>query len=193
MTVNNRILKWSKFLSQIFNPLFSLLVFFVYKENKYENFSQSAIKFLRLFIFLILPVCIWIFSRVKSGKYTDSDVSDRKQRKSLYLFISAALSFYILFNYIINKSWDLVLLYLLILILLMQISNLLIKSSMHTALNIFVAALFFSENFVWGIVWFLISILVGITRILLKRHTLQEVLSGGIIAVIVSAFYLYFN
>ncbi|WP_233740460.1 hypothetical protein [Halpernia humi] len=64
---------------------------------------------------------------------------------------------------------------------------------MHTALNIFVAALFFSENFVWGIVWFLISILVGITRILLKRHTLQEVLSGGIIAVIVSAFYLYFN
>lgn len=193
MTVNNRLLKWSKFLSQIFNPLFSLIVFFVYKESKNGSFVQSALKFLWLFIFLILPVLIWIFSRVKSGKYTDSDVSDREQRKSLYLFISAALSVYILFNYFVNKTWDLVLIYVLVLILLMQISNLLIKSSMHTALNIFVAALFFSENFVWGIVWLLISILVGITRILLKRHTLQEVLSGGIIAVFVSAFYLYFN
>lgn len=193
MTVNNRLLKWSKFLSQIFNPLFSLIVFFVYKESKNGSFVQSALKFLWLFIFLILPVLIWIFSRVKSGKYTDSDVSDREQRKSLYLFISAALSVYILFNYFVNKTWDFVLLYLLVLILLMQISNLLIKSSMHTALNIFVAALFFSENFVWGIVWLLISILVGITRILLKRHTLQEVLSGAIIAVFVSAVYLYFN
>ena len=87
MTVNNRLLKWSKFLSQIFNPLFSLIVFFVYKESKNGSFVQSALKFLWLFIFLILPVLIWIFSRVKSGKYTDSDVSDREQRKSLYLFI----------------------------------------------------------------------------------------------------------
>lgn len=193
MTVHTAILKLSKFLSQIFNPLFSLLIFFIYKESKYASFSESVIKFLWLLILLILPIIMWIYGHVKSGKYTDSDVSDRKQRKSLYLFISAALSFYILINYLINKNWDSVLIYLLILIFFMQISNLMIKSSMHTALNIFVSALFFSESLVWGIVWLLISIIVGITRILLKRHTLQEVLSGATIAIIVSSFYLYFN
>ncbi|HQD45325.1 MAG TPA: phosphatase PAP2 family protein, partial [Kaistella sp.] len=68
-----------------------------------------------------------------------------------------------------------------------------IKSSMHTAFNVFVAALFFAKSPVLGIFWLGIAVLVGITRIILKRHTVKEVFMGAIIAGVVSFIYLYAN
>ncbi|MPT32780.1 MAG: hypothetical protein E2600_14190 [Chryseobacterium sp.] len=69
-------------------------------------------------------------------------------------------------------------------------SNFYIKSSMHTSLNIYVSALFFAINPTIGTFWFLLAIIIGITRIILKRHTVKEVLSGGGIAIFVSLIYL---
>ena len=62
---------------------------------------------------------------------------------------------------------------------------------MHTGLNIFVAALFYSENHTLGISWFILSLIIGITRIILKRHTPAEVFSGAFLAILVSIPYLY--
>ncbi|MGA9213207.1 MAG: ABC transporter permease, partial [Kaistella sp.] len=88
-------------------------------------------------------------------------------------------------------SIDYVLSFLLILLIVMQISNYFIKSSMHTAINIFVSALMFTLNPVYGFVWLGISIVVGYSRIVIKRHSLAEVLSGIMIASIISFIYLY--
>ena len=103
------------------------------------------------------------------------------------------LAIVILINYLVNRSVDRVLLFLLVLLLAMQLSNFFIKSSMHTALNIFAAALFFSQNHTFGIIWLLISFLVAVTRIILKKHTPNEVISGAVIAVLVSFLFLNFN
>ena len=121
------------------------------------------------------------------------DVSDRKQRKSLYVFIEICLFAYLLFEYFYSNIIDLIMIFILVLLLLMQVSNFFIKSSMHTSFNVFVAALFFALNWKLGLVWLGIAILVGITRVILKRHTVQEVLMGSFIAVIVSFAYLYAN
>ena len=64
---------------------------------------------------------------------------------------------------------------------------------MHTAFNIFVASLFFSIDPLIGILWFGIAVLVGFTRIILKRHTVAEVITGALIAGSVSFIYLYTN
>ena len=64
---------------------------------------------------------------------------------------------------------------------------------MHTAFNVFVAALFFAFDVKMGIIWLGIAILVGITRIILKRHTVKEVFMGAGIAILVSFLYLYCN
>ncbi|WP_228455498.1 phosphatase PAP2 family protein [Chryseobacterium potabilaquae] len=64
---------------------------------------------------------------------------------------------------------------------------------MHTAFNIFVAALFFSLNPQAGLIWLGIAVLVGITRIILKRHTVKEVFMGAGIAFVISFIYLYCN
>lgn len=187
------IINLAKFITNLFNPLFSLLLYFIYIQAKFETFSGGLKKFFLLVIVLIFPIFLWIFKRVKSGKYTDADVSNREERKTLYYFIIAALSVYIIINYFIYNSLDPVMLYLLLLLFVMQISNLFIKSSMHTALNIFTAALFFSQNHVFGIIWLLVSIIVGFTRIILKKHSLQEVLSGTAIALVVSLLFLNLN
>ena len=73
----------------------------------------------------------------------------------------------------------------------MQLSNFYIKSSMHTALNIFVAALFFKLNPNLGGAWFLLAIVIGFTRIILKRHTVAEVLTGASLALIISIIYIF--
>jgi membrane-associated phospholipid phosphatase len=148
-------------------------------------------RFLPIIFILVVPISTWIFWNVKSGRYSNMDVSNRKQRKGLYFFIAGVIIIYFMFEYLKFGIVDLVVVFLMILLLMMQASNYFIKSSMHTAFNIFVAVLFFSQNIIMGIFWLGIAVLVGITRIILKRHTVKEVISGTLIALFVSFIYLY--
>lgn len=185
--------KVSRVISDFFNPLVALVIYFIYDSSKNLSMAEAWEKFWPLLLIVILPIIIWIIWNVKTGRYTNMDVSDRKQRKSLYVFIEICLFAYLLFEYFYSNIIDLIMIFILVLLLLMQLSNFFIKSSMHTSFNVFVAALFFALNWKLGLVWLGIAILVGITRVILKRHTVQEVLMGSFIAVIVSFAYLYAN
>lgn len=185
------IINISKLISNFFNPMTSLVIYFIYFGSGNYTFKEGIHIFLPILLLVIIPISFWIIWNVKKGKYTNMDVSNRKQRKSLYFFIAITIITYLLYNYFQNENIDLVMIFLLVLLLVMQISNYFIKSSMHTAFNIFVAALFFSQNPFLGIIWLGIAVLVGITRIILKKHTPREVLLGGIISFFVSFIYLY--
>lgn len=185
--------KISKVISDFFNPLVSLVIFFVYMSIREYTFKESLIYFFPLLLMIIAPVVIWLVWNVKTGRYTNMDVSNRVQRKTLYVFIAACVVIYLIFNYIKNGYIDLVMLFILILLFALQISNFFIKSSMHTAFNIFVAALFFTLDWKMGLIWLGIACLVGLTRIILKRHTIKEVFMGAGIAFMVSFIYLYCN
>jgi membrane-associated phospholipid phosphatase len=187
------ILKVSKIISDFFNPLLSLFIFFLYMSIKNYSLKDSLLYFLPILLIIIAPIITWLIWNVKTGRYTNMDVSNRVQRKTLYIFIAACVVAYIIFNYLKNGYIDFVMLFILILLFALQISNLFIKSSMHTAFNIFVAALFFALNTTLGFIWLGIAVLVGITRIILKRHTPKEVFMGALIAFIVSFIYLYCN
>jgi len=187
------ILKVSKIISDFFNPLLSLFIFFLYMSVKNYSLEDSLYYFLPILLIIMIPVIVWLVWNVKTGRYTNMDVSNRVQRKTLYIFIATCIIAYIIFNYVRNGYIDFVMLFILILLFALQISNFFIKSSMHTAFNIFVAALFFAINQVAGLIWLGIAVLVGVTRIILKRHTPKEVLMGALIAFIVSFIYLYCN
>ena len=187
------IYKISKVISDFFNPLISLFIFFVYMSVREYSLKDALLYFLPILVIVIAPVISWIVWNVKTGRYTNMDVSNRLQRKTLYIFIAACVIAYIAYNYFKNGYIDFVMLFILILLFALQISNFFIKSSMHTAFNIFVAALFFVLSVKMGIFWLGIAILVGITRIILKRHTVQEVFMGAGIAFVVSFLYLYCN
>ncbi|SMO39846.1 hypothetical protein SAMN06265171_101547 [Chryseobacterium rhizoplanae] len=185
--------KISKVISDFFNPLVSLIIFFIYMSIREYTLKDSMMYFIPILAMIIIPVVIWLVWNVKTGRYTNMDVSNRVQRKTLYIFIAACVIAYLVFHYIRNGSVDLVMLFILILLFALQISNLFIKSSMHTAFNIFVAALFFSLDWKMGLLWLGIAALVGITRVILKRHTVKEVFMGAGIAFMVSFIYLYCN
>lgn len=187
------LLKISKVISDFFNPLTSLIIFFVYMSISESTLKDSVLYFLPVLLMIIVPVVIWLVWNVKTGRYTNMDVSNRVQRKTLYIFIAVCVVAYLIFNYFRNGYIDLVMLFILLLLFVLQISNLFIKSSMHTAFNIFVAALFFTLNWKMGLIWLGIAILVGITRVILKRHTVKEVFMGAGIAFMVSFLYLYCN
>lgn len=185
--------KISKVISDFFNPMVSLFIFFIYMSVRKYSWQESLHYFVPILLMIIIPVVIWLVWNVKTGRYTNMDVSDRIQRKTLYIFIAACVIIYLIASYFRNGYIDLVMLFILILIFTMQISNFFIKSSMHTAFNVFVAALFFTLDWKAGLIWLGIAILVGITRIILKRHTVQEVFMGAGIAFVVSFIYLYCN
>lgn len=185
--------KISKVISDFFNPLVSLFIFFIYMSIREYSLKDSILYFAPILLMIIVPVVIWLVWNVKTKRYTNMDVSDRVQRKTLYIFIASCVIIYLIFNYLKNGYIDLVMLFILILIFTMQISNFFIKSSMHTAFNVFVAALFFTLNWKAGLIWLGIAALVGITRIILKRHTVKEVFMGAGIAFLVSFIYLYCN
>ncbi|UMQ42552.1 phosphatase PAP2 family protein [Chryseobacterium sp. Y16C] len=187
------ILKASKIISDFFNPLLSLFIFFLYMSIKNYSLKDSLYYFLPILLIIMIPVIVWLVWNVKTGRYTNMDVSNRVQRKTLYIFIATCIISYIVFNYVKNGYLDFVMLFILILLFALQISNFFIKSSMHTAFNIFVAALFFAINPVAGLIWLGIAALVGITRVILKRHSPKEVFMGALIAFIVSFIYLYCN
>lgn len=187
------VLQISRIISNFFNPLTSLFIYFMYFSYLTYTWREMSVIFLPILLITILPITVWIYYNVKKKRYTNMDVSDRNQRKSLYFFIEGALFVYLLFHYLTESKVDLVMLFLLLLLMIMQLSNYLIKSSMHTAFNVFVSALFFVINPWIGILWAIIAVLVGISRIVLKRHTLKEVLTGALIAGFVSFIYLYTN
>lgn len=185
--------KISKVISDFFNPLVSLFIFFLYMSFKAYTLKDSLLYFLPILLMIILPVIIWLVWNVKTGRYTNMDVSNRLQRKTLYIFIATCVIAYLIFHYVKNGYIDLVMLFILILLFSLQISNFYIKSSMHTAFNVFVAALFFSLDVSMGFVWLGISAVVGLTRVIIKRHTPKEVIMGAGIAFVVSFIYLYCN
>ncbi len=187
---NLLILNLSKFISNFFNPLVSLVIYFFYYSYKNYSWAEASGKFLPILLLLIIPIVLWIVRNVKNGNYSNMDVSNRKQRYSLYIFIIFATIIFLTVDFYINKEMDWAIFMLCILLILMQISNFFIKSSMHTSLNIYVAALFFAIEPIIGILWLMLSIIIGITRVILKRHTPKEVLSGGTIAIFVSLIYL---
>lgn len=185
----------SNLLSNIMNPLFSLLFFFGFYA--YEKMQlEKALQNLGLIIFvIILPIFGWIYWNVKTGRYTNMDVSDRKQRNSLYLFNFGIISLYTAFLYFTPQEFGFILIniFLLILMITLQLSNFFIKSSMHTAFNVFVCVLFFGLNPYLGSLWLILTVLLGVSRVILKRHTVKEVIMGASIATLISIVYLYFN
>ncbi len=183
--------KVSSFISNFFNPIFSLIFYFVLYSAYNSSLNEALARFAGLLLLAIVPVTGWIIWNVKRGSYTNMDVSDQRQRRSLYPIIAAALLLYLFVTYFQTQNVDTPVVGLLVLLLLLQASNYFVKSSMHTALNVYTSALMFEVKWYWGFIWLMITFLVAISRLILQRHSVKEVLSGAGIATAISVLYLF--
>jgi membrane-associated phospholipid phosphatase len=60
-----------------------------------------------------------------------------------------------------------------------------------TAFSAAVVLTYFSKNSRWGIVYLIIAILVGYSRMYLSEHFFEDVIAGSVIGVIVTVIWLY--
>jgi membrane-associated phospholipid phosphatase len=190
--------KAARFISLICHPLITLPVFTIVVLFLKERAKDALLHSSMIIFGFFLPLTLHMYRKFKNGSYSNFDVSNRNQRQLWYQFASLLLLVVttIMFATEQPKSLQLSILSFLILLLISGIINYRIKTSLHVTLTIYLAFLIIPMSFHIGVILISLTIVVGWARIILRRHTLKEVLTGFIIGTLVgvSSFvcdYLY--
>lgn len=128
----------------------------------------------------ILPLLFVIRRKVASGSWTDKDVSDHSQRRHLYAVTIPIITFSILIFWALGLPHALVIgtIGSLFLLLAGMAINHWSKISMHIMFGAYCAMALVVTRPIPSLALFLMVGAVGWSRVLLKRHTVIQVISG---------------
>lgn len=183
----------AKFISFIGHPLLTIPLFVIIVMFACEDFKKASFVSFIIIGCVFVPLILWMYIKSKNGSYTNFDVSDKIQRKSLFFFIIPLLLLATIILYSTGQSkvlWISVL-FALVIILVSQIVNIYVKSSLHVSLNIYLSFLIIPINYKIGVILLIMTILIGWSRIVLGRHTLKELIFGAAIGLITSLIMNY--
>jgi membrane-associated phospholipid phosphatase len=175
------------------HPLLTIPLFVIITMFATENTGKAALVILLVVGGIFVPLIAWLYIKSKNGTTTNFDVSDRKQRKSLFVFILPVLMLVTIILYYTGQSKTVCLsvFFGLVITFVSQLVNLRVKSSLHVSMTIYLAFLIMPLNYIAGIIVLLLSVLIGWSRIVLGRHTLKEVLWGGGIGLTIGLIMFY--
>src|SRR5688572_24750785 len=178
----------ARLISNIGHPFVLVTLFILYITFHYRLFFASAILLLALILIILLTV-----RRVKQGKATDMDVSVREQRYHLYVLTALSLMVVIVVLWLTGQSPHFILGTgaALVLVIIAGVLNLNYKVSLHTAFSFFIAFSLLPMNTTIAAAVAVWSILVGISRVIVKRHMKSEVIIGGLLGLGIGAVYYY--
>lgn len=169
-------------------PLYSVVALFL-KEDSGTAWTVTLL----LVGGVVAPILIKSYRGVQKGEYTNYDISDRKQRQSWYVLPTLLLSVVTMALYLSGQSriiW-LATLFALVLFVASQVVNLFIKTSLHVGFNAFLGFLALPLSKGLGLAFLLFTIPLAWSRIVLKRHTLSEVIAGAVLGVLSGWGFLY--
>ncbi len=175
------------------NPLITLPVIsgLVFIEIGGIEFGFSAMGL--IFIMMVLPVISWIVVMQRSGRYSNFDVSDKGQRVSFYYVLIPILLLSSLILYLYNQP-DYFYRGVLIASFLMAVCyliNFISKISLHVSLNAYLAISIILFNAFLSFFVLTLTLLVGWSRVYLKRHSKSEVILGLMAGIMAGATFLY--
>jgi hypothetical protein len=169
--------------SIIGHPLLTIPIFAIVVLFNYENFYNAVVISALIITCVFIPITVKMYSGSKKGTYTNFDVSDKNERQSWYIIVLGLLLILSLILFLTNQPqairWNILFFFLLLLI--SKLLNYYIKSSLHVSLNVFLAFLIIPFNLTFGIIFLVFVLCISWSRIVLKRHTLREVIYGGIV------------
>lgn len=168
-----------------------LIQLILYRKNSSEEYLLISV----VSISLSLIAIAWILYKKKIGHYSDFSVSDRKQRYSLYYFSIPAVLGTALISYLLNLPifFTISLFTGGILLMISYLSNFVIKSSLHTSLNVYLSLVVFTLDLPLGLLIFFLTILISISRVILKKHTIPEIISGFFIGILCGSSLYFFT
>ncbi len=191
LTASLNTLRMAEFISTAIHPFFiSFLSIGLLLYLDTENLGQSLI-FAGLFGLIVLfPQYLLLSINVKKGRYSDKDVSNRKQRSGLYLLGIACMLGYIFIAHAILTPpvffYILILAGVILTIIFFLITKIWTKISIHcgalATLSTFMA--YYSKGLL--ICFIIFTLLISWSRFILSQHTvLQIVLSWMVPAIVI--------
>ena len=183
----------AKFISTVGHPFITIPLFTVFATLNDECRETSALMPLLIVGGVWSAIAIKTLIGVKQGAYTNLDVSNQAQRQRWYVFVIVLLSLATGIAFWVHESPMLrfALLFGTFLLAIAQISNYYVKTSLHVSCHIFLSFLVMPLNFTGGIALLVFTPVLAWSRLVLKRHTLTEVLTGTILGFIMGAVFIY--
>jgi membrane-associated phospholipid phosphatase len=186
--------KIAKIISAIGHPLLTIPLFVMVTLFHFETFESAMRISVLITGGLIIPVSYSMYRKSKKGAYTNFDVSDRVQRQRWYLLPIALLTVLTVVLYLTHQPLPLCygMLCGLLLLICSSFTNQFLKVSLHTAYSFYIVVL------AWqivgariGIVFILLAIIVSWSRLVLKRHSILELIFGCVFGVLFGLLFVF--
>lgn len=136
-----------------------------------------------LLVCVILPTAFLLFRGVRSGRWSDADVSVRTERTSFYpmalpfsILAVAALWLMRAPHFVLRGA-----IVTFVLLVLAALANFRMKLSLHALFAFYCTAILFRIGPVLGIFALGFALLVSWSRLYLQRHDLREMLTGALL------------
>jgi membrane-associated phospholipid phosphatase len=183
------IYRTAKALSFIGHPLLTVPLVSVYIAFQYWPLKNAVAISILLVIGVTLPISWYNYQKVRLGQYTNFDVSNQKQRTQFYPILIGLVVLVVGLSFITHQPRPFC--YGAVCVLLLLICsygvNHFIKASLHASLCFFLSWVLFSSYHAAGLGMGVFSILVGLSRLVLKRHTVLEIFVGSLIGLVAGA------
>lgn len=195
VSLRHSIAHWA---STLIHPmLFPFLTIVVITYMRTNSLIQTVMLALVSVAIATVPVSLLVFIQVKRGAWTDFDVSQRKQRYTLYPFTLACLGILAYVYAQVDRTGIAVraVFSLLIANVVNALINLIYKVSAHATTAAACATLLWNlaPNSAWGPSAVAGAAIVGWSRVELKRHTTGQVLLGWLVGASSALLALQFH
>jgi membrane-associated phospholipid phosphatase len=180
-------------LTHVLNPTYSLLPILMLVTYNATGSWFEALEWTALAASIVLlPMLLFIHRRVRAGIYADNQVSVREQRHVIYALGALCTGLYSITVYTLDGPLELkaTLMALFAAGLVAMVFNFLSKISIHTggiAGLVTILIILFGRGALPAVV---LVPLVGWSRVVLGRHTIQQVVAGALTAVVVTTAVL---
>ncbi len=178
-------MKWSLRLAAVVSWIGHPLVFITISVGivlATQLSSRAALPlFGAMFLAIIAPMGVLLFLGVRSGRWSNADVSVREERKRFYPIaiplsaVGTAVMWLVSAPRYILRGGIVTLLLLIIAALI----NLRFKISLHMLFATYCTVVLFQVNIWCGVAALVLSVLVFWSRLVLSRHTIAEMAAGS--------------
>lgn len=184
----------AKYISYIFiPPVMNFLIFLVF-SFEIENTSNKWLGILISFLFGLLIPVITILKFKNYGVLSDYDATIKEERLVPYIYAIGYSMLGVIFSSLIGLNENLIMLwmvYVFISIFIININHFWKISAHAMGATVPIGALSIIEQNQYYLIFIVIFLMVANARLILKVHTLSQVIMGGIIGY--STAYILLN